>query len=49
MESTKIDFMLESIESNETAVETLSGKIDRAGAWGDSAPKKTKKVSKKNG
>ena len=49
MESTKIDFVLESAKIEEEGVKTTSGKIDRAGAWGDTNPKKIKKVSKKHG
>ncbi len=40
MESTKIDFVLESTLTDEAGVKTAAGKIAGAGAWGDSAPKK---------
>ena len=40
MESTKIDFVLESTEGEEAEVKTITGKIAGAGAWGEPAPKK---------
>jgi ribonuclease R len=49
MESTKIDFVLESTEDEQAGVKTSGGKIAGAGAWGDTAPKKVKKASKKHG
>ncbi len=49
MESTKIDFVLESAEGRVAGAKTTGGKIAGAGAWGDTAPKKAKKASKKHG
>ena len=40
---------MESTDGEDAGVKTVSGKIAGAGAWGDTAPKKTKKASKKHG
>ena len=40
MESTKIDFVLESTEGDKEGIKTTAGKIAGAGAWGEPAPKK---------
>ena len=48
MESTKIDFVLESVPG-ETAVEAGDVDGNRAGVWGDKPTKKPKKAHKRHG
>ena len=50
MESTKIDFMLESTEGGAAEAKSVTGKIAGAGAWGgDTTLKKTRKANKHHG